>query len=119
MAKRKRVVFSLLGLQLDSGRGQGRWEKWRPTVALTQFEDLVVDRLELLYDPSHLELADQIVADIAQVSPDTRVVKHAVGFRDAWDFEDVYATLFDFFERYSFDAERDDYLAHITTGTHV
>ncbi len=119
MPKRPRVVLSLLGLQLDAGRGAGRWEKWRPTIALTQFEDLLVDRLELLYDPGHRELADIVVADIAQVSPDTRVVLHPVGFRDPWDFEDVYSTLFDFCERYPFDSEREDYLAHITTGTHV
>ncbi len=32
-------------------QGPKRWERWRPTVALCQQEDLLVDRLELLYPP--------------------------------------------------------------------
>ena len=31
---RKQVVIGFAGIQLDAGRGQGRWEKWRPTVSL-------------------------------------------------------------------------------------
>jgi transcriptional regulatory protein RtcR len=43
-------VIGFLGTQLDSGNpGAGRWEKWRPTVSLVQHEDVVIDRLELLY----------------------------------------------------------------------
>jgi len=48
---KKKVVIGFLGTQLDSGRGSARWEKWRPSVALTQYEDLVVHRLELLHMP--------------------------------------------------------------------
>lgn len=45
----KTVVIGFLGTQLDGGQGAGRWDKWRPTISLTQHEDLVVDRLELFY----------------------------------------------------------------------
>jgi transcriptional regulatory protein RtcR len=38
---------------------------------------------------------------------------------DPWDFEEVYAALHDFARSYPFDPEREDYLVHITTGTHV
>ena len=38
---------------------------------------------------------------------------------DPWDFEEVYGALHDFARAYPFDPEREDYLVHITTGTHV
>jgi transcriptional regulatory protein RtcR len=38
---------------------------------------------------------------------------------DPWDFEAVYASLHDFVRGYRFDPDREDYLVHITTGTHV
>ena len=34
------IVLGFLGTQLDSGTGPGRFEKWRPTVAISVFEDL-------------------------------------------------------------------------------
>ena len=39
-------------------------------------------------------------------------------FADPWDFEHVYETLFTFTRSYVFD-DAEDYLVHITTGTHV
>ena len=39
--------------------------------------------------------------------------------RNPWDFEEVYGALHDFVSAYPFDTEREDYLVHITTGTHV
>ncbi|MFL6658109.1 MAG: RNA repair transcriptional activator RtcR family protein, partial [Massilia sp.] len=41
MKKKRTVVIGFIGTQLDSGKGSGRWEKWRPTVALAQYEDVV------------------------------------------------------------------------------
>ncbi len=55
--RKNKVVIGFLGTQLDSGRGAGRWEKWRPTVSLVQHEDVVIDRLELLYTLAHQDLA--------------------------------------------------------------
>ena len=55
--RRKTVVIGMLGTVLDAGQGPRRWEKWRPTVSLCQQEDLVVDRLELLYPRSAMVLA--------------------------------------------------------------
>jgi transcriptional regulatory protein RtcR len=99
------------------GRGGARWDRWRPTVALTQHEDLVVDRLELLLGRESRELAAIVTADIRHASPETRVVEHIVDFKDAWDFERVYGTLLDFAKGYPFDPETEDYLVHITAGT--
>ncbi|WP_394825062.1 RNA repair transcriptional activator RtcR [Pendulispora albinea] len=119
MARRKLVVLGLLGTTLDAGHGNKRWERWRPTVALTQHEDLLVDRLELLHGKDSAALADTVVADIGRVSPETAVVRHAVEFKDPWDFEHVYGRLHDFARAYPFNPDKEDYLVHITTGTHV
>jgi transcriptional regulatory protein RtcR len=116
---KKKVIIGFLGTQLDGGKGSARWEKWRPSVALAQHEDLVIDRFELLYSAPAQALARQLREDIASVSPETVVQPHELPLRDAWDFENVYACLFDFARAYPFDTENEDYWIHITTGTHV
>jgi transcriptional regulatory protein RtcR len=115
----KNVVIGFLGSQLDSGSGSARWEKWRPTVAICQHGDLLIDRLELLYGRQHQKLADQLQADIASVSPETEVRLHRMEPRDAWDFQEVYGLLHEFARGYRFRPESERYLMHITTGTHV
>ena len=113
-------MIGLLGPTLDRG-GRNRWDRWRPTVDLCRHEDFLVDRLELLYSPSgrgHAALVDEIVADIAEVSPETVVTPHPVELGDPWDFASVYAALLDFARGFRF-ADEVDYLVHITTGTHV
>ncbi len=58
--------------------------------------------------------------DMRHASPETRVNFHPVDFAgDPWDFAKVYATLHAFARAYPFDTEKEDYLVHITTGTHV
>lgn len=119
MAKRQ-VVIGMVGTQLDAGSGPGRWEKWRPSVALTMYEDFVVDRLELIVDERRFRaLADGLAADIGQASPGTGVVRHDMHLADPWDFGAVYATLHDFLRGYDFQPDDEDYYVHITTGTHV
>lgn len=119
MKQKNIVVIGFIGTQLDSGKGSGRWEKWRPTVALTQHEDVVVQRFELLYSGKHGDLVNQVTRDIASVSPETQVVSHQLPIADPWDFEDVYGSLFDFAKDYPFDPDKEDYWIHITTGSHV
>ncbi len=116
--RRETVVLGLLGTTLDASP-RARWERWRPTVDLCRREDFLVDRLELLHQPQYQELADTVARDIASVSPETRVRTHALAFPDPWDFESVFATLLDFAHAYPFKPESEDYLVHITTGTHV
>jgi len=113
------VVIGLLGPTLDMGKQSKRWERWRPTVALCQHEDLLVSRFELLYQKRFKSLQDRVVKDIKHISPETEVVSHAVDFRDPWDLEEVYAALHDFAKAYTFDQDNKEYLVHITTGTHV
>ena len=116
----KTVVIGFLGSTLDAGgKGAGRWEKWRPSVAICQQEDLVVDRFELLHARPHMNLAKQVRDDIESVSPETKVQLHSCDPRDPWDFQEMYGALHDFARQYTFDVERERYLVHITTGTHV
>eukprot|EP01030_Chromulinospumella_sphaerica_P004747 gene4747-4647_t len=117
--RKNKVVIGFLGTQLDSGKGAGRWEKWRPTVSLVQHEDVVIERLELLYTPPHRELAHQVRADMATASPETSVNLVPLPIADPWDFGEVYAQLYDWTQAYRFDTEREEYWTHITTGTHV
>lgn len=113
------VVISLLGTTLDMGKGTRRWQRWRPTVALCQHEDLRVDRLHLLYQRKFAALLERVVGDIHSVSPETTVIPQRVEFDDPWDFEEVYAALHDFAKAFAFEPENENYLVHITTGTHV
>lgn len=113
------VVFGFLGTSLDRAQGADRWSRWRPTVSMCQQEDLLISRLELLVEPKFMDLAQQVVADIGQVSPETTVVVNEICFADPWDFQIVYEGLYDFITNYAFKSEKEDYLIHLTTGTHV
>jgi transcriptional regulatory protein RtcR len=118
-SSKKLVVIGLLGTTLDQGKGPKRWEHWRPTVALCQHENLLVDRLELIHPPKFTALAQVIGGDLARVSPETRVQLHDIELDDPWALELVYEALYDFARGYDFRPEQEDYLVHITTGTHV
>src|SRR5215831_5760231 len=120
MPRRRLTVMGFLGSTLDQGkRGPARWERWRPTVSLCQHEDLLVDRLVLLHGSRFEGLARAIAADVVQVSPETAVQLEVMEIADPWDLEETYSALRDFARRYPFDPTREDYLAHITTGTHI
>jgi transcriptional regulatory protein RtcR len=118
MPQRTSVVIGLLGTTLDQGKHADRWQTWRPSVALCRQPDLIVNRFELLHGLRESSLAELIRRDIQTVSPETEVRLHRIEFADAWDFEQVYETLFEFAKSYPFD-DSEDYLIHITTGTHV
>lgn len=114
------TVIGFLGSTLDAAKfGPSRWSKWRPTVSICMQEDLRVDRFILLHGSYHRRLADYVAADIRDVSPETEVVPQLLDFDDAWDFEEVYGKLLDFARAFPFDPDNQDYLIHITTGTHV
>ncbi len=119
MNSRKNVAVSFLGTVLDSGFGQGRWQKWRPNVAMNQRQDFHIDRMELFYSEKYRELADHVKADIQDVSPHTAVNLVPMELENPWDFSEVYTKLHDWAAGYTFDTEEETYLTHITTGTHV
>lgn len=115
----RKVAIGLLGTVLDRGIGPKRWEHWRPSVSLFQHEDLLLDRFDLILQKRHRDMADTIRQDIASVSPETAVHFHEIEFNDPWDFEEVYGALDGFARGYSFEPDSEEYLVHITTGTHV
>lgn len=118
--KKKTVTVSLLGTQLDFfGSRVDRWNKWRPNVGLCSQDDIVIDQLHLIHDNHSSKLANTISDDIATVSPETNVNLHTINFINPWDFEEVYAKLFDWCKQLVIDTDTCDYLFHITTGTHV
>ena len=119
MNAKKTVVIGLVGSVVDAGSGPTRWQRWRPTVSLVRHEEMPVDRIDLLFQKKHQKLADQVTEDCKKCSPKTEIVHHGVEFANPWDFEEVYSALLDFARAYPFNPEREDYLVHITTGTHV
>ncbi|HKO90153.1 MAG TPA: RNA repair transcriptional activator RtcR [Polyangiaceae bacterium] len=111
------VVIGFYGTTLDAVSNDKRWTRWRPTLSALQHEDLLVSRLELLV-PAGAE-PSMLLSDIARVSPETEVRLHPFQVADFWDFEEVYEALLRFARAYPFQPERERYLVHITTGTHV
>lgn len=114
----KTVVIGFLGTVLDLGKTVDRWRAWRPTVSICRQPDLIVHRLELLHSQRDSTLAELVRRDVLSASPETEVRLQRIEFDDAWDFEQVYEVLFSFARRYPFN-DGEDYLVHITTGTHV
>jgi transcriptional regulatory protein RtcR len=119
MPELKTVVIGLLGTNLDAGVREQRWERWRPSVDLCRHEDLAIDRFELIAEPTQAQLAATVAHDIVKMSPETQVRHHELHFNDPWDFEEVYASVFAWTRAYPFAPEHEQYLVHITTGTHV
>jgi transcriptional regulatory protein RtcR len=119
MATQKTVVIGFLGSVLDSGFHQDRWNKWRPTVSLCKHTDLPIARFELIHLKAHEDIARCVAADIQRGCPDTEVRLTIQELKNPWDFEEVYGVLHDFCRNYPFRPEDEDYLVHITTGTHV
>lgn len=111
----KNVVIGFLGTTLDSGKKR----RWRPTPSLVVHDDFHVDRLELLYDHRFNRLAVEVRKELIEASPETEVVLNRLDLDDPWDFEEVYAKLFDFARSYGFDEDREQYHIHLSTGTHV
>ena len=115
------VIIGMLGVNLDASPRDrsARWDKWRPSLSICQHDDLVVDRFELIHARGHQNIADTLASDIRTVSPETEVNLHEVDTQNPWDFGEVYAGLYDFAHSYAWKHETEDYLVHITTGTHV
>lgn len=116
---KKTVVIGFVGSTLDQGKKPERWQRWRPTMSLLMHEDLMVDELVLLHDRQNKGLVEHLREDAAELSPQTIINGQKITIRDPWDFSDVYGALYDFVKSYHFDTENNNYLLHITTGTHV
>ena len=117
----KTVVISVLGTQKDArgGFGPSRWDAWRPTIGLVQQEELPISELHLIFGKGFLNLAERIKADIASVSPETKVVFDIIELKNPWDFEEVYSKFYDYSKSPCFHKENVAYYVHMSTGSHV
>lgn len=117
----KNVAFGFLGTRLDAvgGYGEKRKALWRPTIALAENSELRLTRLELWYSPNFEKLARSVQRDIEQIPDAPEVVLRQTEIKDPWNFEEVYAFLYDFVSEYPFLPDKERYFVHLTTGTHV
>ncbi len=117
---KKTILIGILGSVLDSvSKKEMRWERWRPSIGICQQEELVIGRFHLLYGEKEEALCQEIMDDLAIVSPETEVIPRLIRVKDRWDFEEVFSVLHEFSRSLTFDADQEDWLVHITTGTHV
>jgi len=119
---RKTVAFGFIGNTRDARGGYGpeRWSNWRPTVALFQHRpELSIDRFIFLYESADGLLAQRVMEDIREVSPDTQIEPRQVHYRNPWDFEEVYTSLYQLVRETPFDLEKEEYLVHFSTGTNT
>ena len=118
---RPTVVIGFLGSTLDASKfGPTRWNKWRPTVGLCMHDDLRVDRLRA--DPRHAARAARrlrrrrhrrgLAGDRGRAAAGSTSPTPGISRRSTASCSTSPAA-------YPFDPEAEDYLVHITTGTHV
>ena len=119
MYEKPLVIIGILGSTLDSGKKPRRMERWRPTIACISQPDMPVSRFELLYHPEHEILRRQVSYDMQDIAPEMTLNHHKLTVSDPWDFESVYGALYSFTRSYAFKPDEEEYLVHITTGTHV
>ncbi|GHV24412.1 Fis family transcriptional regulator [Spirochaetia bacterium] len=123
MKKHKKcVVFGFLGYDRDIGRIGV--ERWRSIISLFEHPEFHVDVFHVIYpsvspefDAAHI--VNEVLHDIAWLSPSTVQKSHIVNFSTPWDFKEVYGKLFRFCEDFSFNPDTEDYLFNISIGTHV
>ena len=116
----KNVVFGLLGTQKDLPNPKKRHKIWRPTVSLALQENFPLTRYDLIYAEKIWEDGvKQLVDDVAELNPQVQINSYFLPIVDIWDFEEVYAALFDFLKGYHFDTKNEEYFANISTSTHV
>src|SRR5690606_20645045 len=93
--------------------------RWRPSISLGLHDSLPIDHFILLHQKRYEELATLVKEDFQSISPNTRVEPIVVDIENPWDLENVYTALHEFSTNTTFDPEHNDYLVHITTGTHI
>ncbi len=117
----KKVAFGFLGTRLDAAGGFGKKREsfWRPSIALARDASLGLSRFEIWYDTKFQKLANLVKEDIESGENPPEVLLRKADIKNPWNFEEVYAFLFDFAADYVFRPEEEEYFIHLTTGTHV
>jgi transcriptional regulatory protein RtcR len=94
---------------------------WRPSIGICMHRDTFpIDRFVLVFEEQNFSIAKQLSEEISVVSPETEVVLESLrNWKNPWDFKEVYESLYQLALDYPFDPSKEDYYAHITTGTHA
>ncbi|MDR1493284.1 MAG: hypothetical protein LBT05_11260 [Planctomycetaceae bacterium] len=76
----RKIVFAFLGTKFDRPKSEkDRWQTWRPTISL--FSDNVnfhIDEFHLFYGSAYKKLAETVLNDIAEISPNTELVREQI-----------------------------------------
>ena len=111
------VVIGLYDAQADAG-GRRRWDRWRPTLSLFQHEDRIIDRFDLLLPVAAASQAEDLLEDIAAISPETQVNVVPLSLPDVDDFEQMHRALQTYAEGRAHHPD-DELLVHITTAPYT
>lgn len=106
-------LIGFLGILLDVKRSE---PTFRPSVALCMRPEWVVKRFYLLHNGKRDKLLQDVIADIAQVSPHTEVVPVTLHCEDPYDLVPVFRSMLDFVKTLPAGVE---YHVNLSTGTHM
>lgn len=115
------VAIGFVGLDIDFPK-EG---DWRPSVGLCSQHDkvgpkrLLINRFELFCGGAKRNEGEALASAIKKVSPKTEVRITELEDSRPWDFQQVYQTLLDWVADYPFNITKENYLVHMSTGTHV
>ncbi|MBL8604281.1 MAG: sigma 54-interacting transcriptional regulator [Myxococcales bacterium] len=118
-SERATVVLGFVGTSLDRAARYHRPARWRPTLALVTHPRLRVSKYVLFTTVQHIVFAEEIANELRALRPEMEVLVTPLTLSDPWDFATVYGALHSWCRTVRFAPEREDYLVHITTGTHV
>jgi transcriptional regulatory protein RtcR len=116
--KKSRVIIGFFGPRQDVPANDGE-PKFQPSLELCKRLTPRADRFELLHQRKHKSDAESLAGQISEVSPNTTVRLWEVRIRDPWRLEQVFYALHTFAQGYKFDLANEEYLAHISTGSHI
>ncbi|MDR0719309.1 MAG: sigma 54-interacting transcriptional regulator, partial [Treponema sp.] len=111
--KKKVVVYGVLGTALDKPG------KWQPTLSLFRQPGLDISRFHLIYEPKDSPLAEAVKRTIEGDFSRSVVKMECLDMKDPWDFEEIYNKFDTLFRSAGFDTGKEEYLFHMTTGTHT
>lgn len=89
---------------------------FRPSVALCMRSDVQVERFYLLHNGKSNALLNTVIADIAQVSPNTEVIPTRLDCSDPYDRISVFSSMLAFVKALPSGVT---YHVNLTTGTHM
>lgn len=119
-AQKRRVLFADPSPQFDYGSDEGRWQRSRPTVDVCAASNFHFDEVRLRYLHGQEALAKQLVVDIGVVSPGTKVWldsrQSSEAIQNSSDFELFYLGIYEYYSRYPFDYENNDYYVFLPPG---